>query len=102
MQKVVLTRNTLAAALAIACAAPTAFATEINNFVSIYGFINGQIESVEAKGGATPYERRGRISDGNSRIGFTGNVEVNSDIKGIWQIEGGLNNFEQAGTNDNG
>jgi len=102
MQKVVLTRNTLAAALAIACTAPTAFATEINNFVSIYGFINGQIESVEAKGGATPYERRGRISDGNSRIGFTGNVEVNSDIKGIWQIEGGLNNFEQAGTNDNG
>ena len=69
---------------------------------TIYGFINGQVESVEAFGGATPYERRGRISDGNSRIGFSGAIAINPHTKGIWQIEGGLNNFEQGGVNDDG
>lgn len=102
MQKNGFTRTLLGAAIALACASHNASATELNQYVSIYGFINGQIESVEAKGGATPYERRGRISDGNSRIGFTGNIQVSEDLKAVWQIEGGLNNFEQGGTNDNG
>lgn len=104
MQKNGFTRKILQSAIALVCASAggTSIAAELNQYVSVYGFINGQIESVEAKGGATPYERRGRISDGNSRIGFTGKVAVNDDIKGIWQIEGGLNNFEQGGTSDNG
>lgn len=70
--------------------------------VKTYGFVNGEIEAVKAEGGATPYDSRGRISDGNSRIGFSGSIEIDPDIQGIWQIEGGLNNFEQGGVNSKG
>jgi predicted porin len=69
---------------------------------SIYGFLNGQLESVEATGGATPYSARGRVSDGNSRIGFRGNIGVSNDLKGVWQIEAALNNFDQGGVNSRG
>ncbi|WP_426111420.1 porin [Massilia sp. PWRC2] len=69
---------------------------------SIYGFLNGQLESVEATGGATPYSARGRVSDGNSRIGFRGNISVDADLKGIWQIEAAMNNFDQGGVNSRG
>jgi predicted porin len=69
---------------------------------SIYGFLNGQLESVQANGGATPYSTRGRVSDGNSRIGFRGNIGVTSDLKGIWQIEAAMNNFDQGGVNTKG
>lgn len=66
---------------------------------SIYGFLNGQLESVQATGGATPVDTRGRVSDGNSRIGFKGNIGVTDDLKGIWQIEAALNQFDQGGVN---
>jgi len=69
---------------------------------TIYGFLNGQLESVEATGGATPYSTRGRVSDGNSRIGFRGNIGVSDDLKGIWQIEAAMNNFDQGGVNNRG
>ncbi len=69
---------------------------------TIYGFLNGQLESVEATGGATPYSARGRVSDGNSRIGFRGNIGVSNDLKGIWQIEAAMNNFDQGGVNNRG
>jgi predicted porin len=69
---------------------------------SIYGFLNGQLESVQANGGATPYSTRGRVSDGNSRIGFRGNIGVTEDLKGIWQIEAAMNNFDQGGVNTKG
>ena len=69
---------------------------------SIYGFLNGQLESVEATGGATPYSARGRVSDGNSRIGFHGSIGVDNDLKGIWQIEAAMNNFDQGGVNNRG
>jgi predicted porin len=69
---------------------------------SIYGFLNGQLESVQATGGATPVDTRGRVSDGNSRIGFKGNIGVTDDLKGIWQIEAAMNNFDQGGVNTKG
>jgi predicted porin len=69
---------------------------------TIYGFLNGQLESVGATGGATPYSARGRVSDGNSRIGFRGNIGVSADLKGIWQIEAAMNNFDQGGVNNRG
>nr|WP_283149190.1 porin [Silvimonas soli] len=75
---------------------------DLNIETSVYGFLNGQIESVQADGGATPYSSRGRISDGNSRLGFKGSIEINQYAKGIWQLEGGLNNFENGGVNDQG
>ena len=68
----------------------------------IYGFLNGQLESVQANGGATPYSTRGRVSDGNSRIGFRGNIGVSADLKGVWQIEAAMNNFDQGGVNNRG
>jgi predicted porin len=69
---------------------------------TIYGFLNGQLESVQATGGATPYNTRGRVSDGNSRLGFRGNIGVTDDLKGIWQLEASLNNFDQGGVNTRG
>lgn len=69
---------------------------------TMYGFLNGQLESVEANGGATPYSARGRVSDGNSRIGFRGNIGVSDDLKGVWQIEAAMNNFDQGGVNNRG
>lgn len=70
--------------------------------IKIYGFLNAQIEAVEAKGGTTPYEKRGRISDGNSRVGISGSIPISDTAKGIWQLEGSLNEFEQGGVNDQG
>ena len=102
MQKSKLKRNTLYAFALLGMNCTLVHATEINNYLSVYGFINGEVESVEAVGGATPYPSRGRIADGNSRIGFTGTIGINADAKAIWQIEGGLNNFAQGGVNDNG
>jgi predicted porin len=104
-----ITRKTILAAAALACLSTPAFADttlgELANMkidTTIYGFLNGQLESVEAKGGATPYDTRGRVSDGNSRIGFRGNIGVTNDLKGIWQIEASLNNFDQGGVNTRG
>jgi predicted porin len=107
-----ITRKTLLAAAALACLSSAATAqtsqTTLGDIASmkvdttIYGFLNGQLESVRATGGATPYEARGRVSDGNSRLGFRGNIGVTDDLKGIWQIEAALNNFDQGGVNTRG
>lgn len=101
MKSITFSRKSIMAAAILGSLTQCALA-DVKVETNIYGFINGEVESVQALGGATPYARRGRISDGNSRIGFSGAAAVNADIKGIWQIEGGLNNFEQGGINDNG
>lgn len=108
MNQSAFTRTVLATA-ALACLSGSALAdtplaslAAIKADMSIYGFLNGQIESVEATGGATPYRSRGRVSDGNSRIGFKGNIGVSDDLKAIWQLEGSLNSFDQGGTNTRG
>jgi predicted porin len=99
-------RKTLVAAAILASLSTAALAeTNLGNLkvdTSIYGFLNGQMESVQATGGATPYSTRGRVSDGNSRIGFRGNIGVADDLKGIWQIEAAMNNFDQGGVNTKG
>ncbi len=95
----------LAAPAVFACLAGSAAAVELKDLpmqVNVYGFINVQIESVKAEGGATPYKSRGRVSDGNSRIGFNGAIPILEQTKAVWQLEGSLNNFEQGGTNDQG
>jgi hypothetical protein len=68
----------------------------------VYGFLNAQVEIAEATGGATPYWGRGRVSDGNSRLGFAGSIDVAAGLHAIWQLEGGLGSFEQGGLNDRG
>jgi predicted porin len=104
-----ITRKTLLAAAVLASLSTTAFAdttlgdlSKMKIDTTIYGFLNGQLESVEATGGSTPYSTRGRVSDGNSRLGFRGNIGVTDDLKGIWQIEASLNNFDQGGVNTRG
>ena len=109
MTQYITCRKTLLAAAALACLSSAAQAEttlgELANLkvdTTIYGFLNGQIESVQANGGATPYSTRGRVSDGNSRIGFRGNIGVTDDLKGVWQLEGSLNNFDEGGVNTRG
>ena len=104
-----ITRKTLLAAAALACLSNASMAEttlgELANMkvdTTIYGFLNGQLESVQATGGPTPYNTRGRVSDGNSRIGFRGHIGVSDDLKGVWQIEAALNNFDQGGVNTRG
>jgi len=104
-----ITRKTLLAAAALACLSNVSMAEttlgELANLkvdTTIYGFLNGQLESVQAQGGATPYSTRGRVSDGNSRLGFRGNIGVTEDLKGVWQLEAALNNFDQGGVNTRG
>ena len=70
--------------------------------IKVYGFLNAEIEAVEAKGGTTPYHRRGRVTDGNSRLGITGGIEITPTTKAIWQLEASLNSFDQGGVNDRG
>jgi predicted porin len=109
MTQYITCRKTLLAAAALACLSGAAQAdttlgdlANVKVDTAIYGFLNGQIESVQANGGATPYSARGRVSDGNSRIGFRGDIGVTDDIKGVWQIEGALNNFDEGGVNQRG
>ncbi|TFW35350.1 porin [Massilia horti] len=95
--------KSILAAAALACLSNAALAdTNLKVDTTIYGFLNGQLESVQATGGATPYDTRGRVSDGNSRIGFKGNIAVTDDLKGIWQIEAAMNSFDQGGVNTKG
>ena len=90
---------------ALLCLANMAHAADLQDLHitnKIYGFINAEVESVDADGGATPYERRGRVSDGNSRLGFSGSIVIDETARGLWQLEGSLNNFDQGGVNDQG
>ena len=68
----------------------------------IYGFLNAQLERVWARGGSTPYDPRFRVTDGGSRLGFDGAIQIGTRTKAVWQIEGSLNGFEQAGVSDQG
>jgi predicted porin len=113
MTHFITSNKTILAAAALACLTSAAHAQTTNSTTlgelanvkvdtQIYGFLNGQLESVQANGGATPYSTRGRVSDGNSRIGFRGNIGVTDDIKGVWQLEGALNNFDEGGVNTRG
>ncbi len=70
--------------------------------IKVYGFLNAEVESVEAKGGTTPYHLRGRVTDGNSRIGITGGIDITGTTKAVWQLEASLNSFDQGGVNDQG
>jgi predicted porin len=70
--------------------------------VRVYGFLNAQVERAWARGGSTPYEPRWRVTDGGSRLGFDGAIELGERTKAVWQIEGSLNGFEQGGLSDQG
>lgn len=90
------------AALALG-AASAACAADTGTFnYKVYGFINAEIESVQAKGGTTPYAQRGRVTDGNSRLGVQSSFKVDDELTAVLQLEASLNNFDQGGVGDNG
>jgi predicted porin len=85
-------KKILAVAIATAFAAP-AFAATSN--VDVYGklhmsvnWYNDQPSDINDIG----------ISSNASRIGFKGSEDLGGGLKGIWQIESGLNLDEQNGT----
>jgi predicted porin len=90
-----------AALLAALCTWPATTRAEGLD-LRVYGFLNAQVEAAQAQGGATVYQRRGRVSDGNSRLGFAGAIPISEGFRGVWQLEGGLGNFEQGGVSDRG
>lgn len=69
--------------------------------VKLYGFLNGEVERVWGTGGATAYAGRGRVTDGNSRLGVTTSYDVAPRTRAVLQIEGQLN-FDSGGTSDQG
>jgi predicted porin len=99
-------KKILAAAIVSAFAAP-AFAATAN--VDVYGKLHASVsmfdESVEAfdPDGAGPLRAlRGtndlQFSSNASRIGFKGAEDLGGGLKGIWQIEWGVNQDEHNGT----
>ncbi len=92
-------KKLIAVALTAGFTAPAAMAD-----VTLYGFLQGGVESVKATGaaanGGNEYASRTRVSDQNSRLGFKGTEDLGNGTKAIWQIESSLRNFEQGGVND--
>ena len=89
-------------AVVVSASLPGAARAEFPGTAKFYGFVNAEVERVWARGGATPYDPRFRVTDGNSRLGFSGTIDVTEQTRALWQIEAGLNSFEQGGTNDKG
>lgn len=92
----------IVAAAAALGGAPRGARAELPVSVKLYGFLNAEAERSWASGGTTPYDARFRITDGNSRIGVSGTIDLREQTRAVWQIEAGLNSFEQGGTNDKG
>lgn len=89
----------------LAMAAILAISGAAHADVTIYGFLNGAIDSAKATGNGTPaneVKSTTRVEDGNSRIGFKGDEDLGNGLKAIWQVENSLRNFEQGGVNDKG
>ena len=79
-------KKLIALAVAGACVAPAAMAQTANP-VTLYGQVNVMLESVEAKGGATPVSRRTRIEDQSSRLGVRGTEDIGGGLKAFFQLE---------------
>jgi len=90
------------AAVASLCGAAAKADTSLLEPIKFYGFINGEVEAVKADGGTTPYAARGRVTDGNSRVGASGGITISPTTHAIWQLEASLNSFDQGGVNDIG
>jgi predicted porin len=79
-------KKLIAVAVAGACAAPAAMAQTANP-VTLYGIVYMTLESVEAKGGATPIVRRTRVVDQASRFGIRGTEDLGAGLKAFFQLE---------------
>jgi len=92
----------LLAAAVVSFSLPRAARGDFPGNAKFYGFLNAEVERAWASGGTTPYDARFRVTDGNSRLGFSGSIDIAEKTRAIWQIEASLNSFEQAGTSDKG
>ncbi|HVK56160.1 MAG TPA: porin [Burkholderiales bacterium] len=82
-------KNLIALAVAAAVAAP-AIALADNSTVSIYGTLNVDVESVQAKsaaGAGVNLERRNRVSNNSANIGFRGVEPLGGGVDAWFQIE---------------
>jgi len=79
-------KKLIALAVAGACVAPAAMAQTANP-VTLYGRVYATLESVEAKGGATPVVRRNRVSDQASMFGIRGTEDLGGGLKAFFQLE---------------
>ena len=77
-------------ALAIAAAAPAAFAATSN--VEVYGAARLSIDSVSGGKGYS-------VNDRVSRIGFKGNEDLGGGMSALWQWESQLNSMDTTTTN---
>ena len=79
-------KKLIALAVAGACVAPAAMAQTANP-VTLYGRVYVTLESVEAKGGASPVNRRTRIEDQSSLLGVRGTEDLGGGLKAFFQLE---------------
>jgi len=82
-------KKLIALAVAGACVAPAAMAQTANP-VTLYGRVYVTLESVEAKGGATPVVRRTRVEDQSSYLGVRGTEDLGGGLKVFFQLETGF------------
>jgi predicted porin len=86
-------KSLIALAVAGAFAAPAAFAATSN--VDIYGKLHMSVNIYDDQ--ADDISDVG-FSSNASRIGFKGSEDLGGGLKGIWQVESGVNLDEQGGT----
>jgi predicted porin len=89
-------KKLIALAVAGACVASDAMAQTANP-VTLYGRAYLTLESIEAKGGATPLVRRNRIEDQSSLLGVRGTEDLGGGLKVFFQLETAFR-LDQAGT----
>lgn len=90
-------KKLMALAVAGACVAPAAMAQTANP-VTLYGRVYVMLESVEAKGGATPLASRMRVSDQSSLFGIRGTEDIGGGMKVFFQLETAFNPESNATT----
>jgi predicted porin len=76
-------------AVASTCAATLAHA-QTESPITLYGRVHIQVESVEARGGKTPVDRRTRVTDQASLLGVRGTERVGRDLAVFFQLETGF------------
>jgi predicted porin len=86
-------KSLIALAVAGTVAAPAAFAATSN--VDIYGKLHVSVSFVDGQADGT---QDMQVSSNASRIGFKGSEDLGGGLKGIWQIESGVNIDEGNGT----